>query len=51
MFGKPDLIAIIAAIEASGLRRSVIARSLKVSRSCVSRSASGAGRIPGSSLG
>lgn len=46
MSGKPDFSAIIAGIEASGLRRSEIARSLKVSRSCISRLASGERREP-----
>lgn len=41
-----DFRAIIAGIEQSGLRRADIARSLKVSRSCITRLASGEHQSP-----
>lgn len=42
----PDFAAIIAGLEATGIKRSEIARSLKVSRSCITRLASGQHRAP-----
>lgn len=47
----PDFRAIIAGLEASGLRRTDIARQLHVSRSCITRIGSGQRPTPSWSVG